>query len=272
MNIKDKADIPKKAGIYRIYNKIVDKSYIGSSINLKNRIHRHIYELNNQSHNNKHLLRCFNKYGEDSFSIHIELVFDQITIKELQNIEKQFILKYDTLQNGFNQILDNSTHFRTLNTCEQHVKHNRKLQSKAVYAICPKTGEIVYEFQSISDAAYFFKTSTSNISRVCKGSLNHVKKFIFCYKTEYNPENTYIKDISRKGVKFSENHKLKIKKALTKFKGIVIFKYDQDFNMIEEYVSISEAEKMNNIKKDTLRYRIDKKTLFGGYYWSSIKL
>jgi group I intron endonuclease len=55
------------AGIYIIINKIDDKRYIGSSINLSRRKNSHFRLLRNNKHSNKHLQNAYNKYGEDHF-------------------------------------------------------------------------------------------------------------------------------------------------------------------------------------------------------------
>lgn len=56
-----------KSGIYRlIVNK---KSYIGSSVNLDNRLREHCSDLNTGNHYNKKLLNAFKKYGKVHFEI-----------------------------------------------------------------------------------------------------------------------------------------------------------------------------------------------------------
>ena len=54
-------------GIYRITNKINNKVYIGSSINLSRRKTDHFSTLKNNRHRNSHLQRAFNLYGKDNF-------------------------------------------------------------------------------------------------------------------------------------------------------------------------------------------------------------
>jgi len=54
-------------GIYRIYNKITGKTYIGSSINISNRKYKHFWLLKNNNHDNIFLQNSFNKFGESEF-------------------------------------------------------------------------------------------------------------------------------------------------------------------------------------------------------------
>ncbi len=54
------------AGVYKIIDG-KDRVYIGSSVNMKNRISNHKRDLRNNRHSNKKLQRSWNKYGEEFF-------------------------------------------------------------------------------------------------------------------------------------------------------------------------------------------------------------
>lgn len=56
-----------KCGIYIFTNLENGKRYIGSSVDIYNRIHEHIHNLNNNKAHNKHFQNAWNKYGEDCF-------------------------------------------------------------------------------------------------------------------------------------------------------------------------------------------------------------
>lgn len=60
-----------KSGIYIITNIVNNKSYIGSSLDYKQRIRQHKYSLRNNKHYNKHLQSSFNKYGENNFTFNL---------------------------------------------------------------------------------------------------------------------------------------------------------------------------------------------------------
>lgn len=271
MYIYDKNQFPKLSGIYRIINIINNKCYIGSAVNLKLRLQKHYYELNKKIHNNKHLLRSYEKYGENNFKIEILEIFETINYNELLNLEKEYIKFFNSIELGYNQILDNSNYFKNLNKTAKHIENNKKLCSKPVYAINIQSGLIEYEFVSISDASRFFNTSSSNISQVCKNKLNYIKGYTFCYIVDYDKNKDYRKSLTRKGIKHSDTHRNNLKKAIVKFKGKKVYKYDLEYNLIEEFESMTECEKINNFKKDSLRYKIDNKTPFEGFYWSNTK-
>lgn len=89
--------------IYKIENLINHKSYIGQTIDYKRRKQTHIRELRKNEHYNKHLQDAWNKYGEENFDF-ISWKFENITQKELNNLEKEYIQKYDSLKSGYNLI------------------------------------------------------------------------------------------------------------------------------------------------------------------------
>lgn len=268
MYIYDKDQFPKLSGIYRIINIVNNKCYIGSAVNLKLRLQKHYYELNKKVHNNKHLLRSYEKYGENNFKIEILEIFENINYNELLNLEKEYIKFFNSIELGYNQMLDNSSYFKNLNKTKKHIENNKKQFSKPVYAINIITGLIEYEFISVSDTSRFFNTSSSNISRICKNKLNYIKGYTFCYIEDYDNSKDYKKPLTRKGIKFSETHYNNLKNAI---KGKTVYKYDLNFILIDEYKSMLEAERQNNLKKESLRYKIDKKTPFEGFYWLSTK-
>ncbi len=83
--------------IYKIINVINNNYYIGSTVDFKNRKRQHLWELNNNIHDNKHLQASFNKYGKEAFSFEIiECVLD---INKLIEREQYYI---DSLKPQYN--------------------------------------------------------------------------------------------------------------------------------------------------------------------------
>lgn len=72
-------------GIYKIKNNVNGKFYIGQSIDVEKRWKRHIWELNNCRHENRHLNNSWSKYGQSNFSFQIleECYKDDINSREL---------------------------------------------------------------------------------------------------------------------------------------------------------------------------------------------
>ena len=75
----------KIMGIYRIYNYVTNKSYIGSSVNIKERWQEHRRRLRNNTHENIFLQRAYNKYGKENFKFIIhEVVSDESKLIEIE--------------------------------------------------------------------------------------------------------------------------------------------------------------------------------------------
>lgn len=60
-----------RCGVYSIFNLENGKRYVGSSINIYNRLYEHLHNLRNNKAHNRHLQAAWNKYGEDSFKFNI---------------------------------------------------------------------------------------------------------------------------------------------------------------------------------------------------------
>lgn len=83
--------------IYKIYCTANDKTYIGSTTQpVKNRWSSHRSMLNRNIHDNIHLQRSWNKYGEDLF---VFKVVQECSVDELISTEKYWIDNTDNLFN-----------------------------------------------------------------------------------------------------------------------------------------------------------------------------
>jgi hypothetical protein len=60
-----------RCGIYKITNIITQDSYIGSSVNVKQRKNKHFSDLNLNKHFSLHLQRSYNKHGKQNFNFEI---------------------------------------------------------------------------------------------------------------------------------------------------------------------------------------------------------
>lgn len=98
-------DQRKLAGVYLITNKVNDKFYIGSSIDLLKRFYQHRWQLRNTCHPNRHLQAAWQKYDEENFEFSILKFCDPKNVIA----EEQFAL--DNLQPEYNhrKIADSNT-------------------------------------------------------------------------------------------------------------------------------------------------------------------
>ena len=77
-------------GIYMIQNKVNDKIYIGQAVNIKRRWKKYKKRLSGNHHNNKHLQKSWNKYGEDNFEFTILLECEK---SDLNMYEEYYIFE-----------------------------------------------------------------------------------------------------------------------------------------------------------------------------------
>ena len=88
-------------GIYKITNNINNKSYIGQSVNINDRLSWHKELLQHNNHPNIHLQNSVNKYGFENFRFEIieECDKDDLSIRE-----RYWISHYNSMNEGYNMI------------------------------------------------------------------------------------------------------------------------------------------------------------------------
>lgn len=87
--------------IYSIINKTNGKRYVGQTMNIERRLSVHKRKLTNNIHHSQKLQNAWNKYGETNFIFEYES-FQINSLEELSTLEKQYIKKYDSFENGYN--------------------------------------------------------------------------------------------------------------------------------------------------------------------------
>lgn len=92
-----------KVGIYRIYNNVTNKSYIGSSFNIEKRFKTRLSRLKNHSHHNVGLMADYEAYGESALEFEILKEYETpITRDDLYAEEDLFIAEYNAKTDGYN--------------------------------------------------------------------------------------------------------------------------------------------------------------------------
>lgn len=87
------------SGIYCIENLINSKKYIGKSYDIEKRWLNHKTKLSNKIHENNHLQKSWNKYGQENFNFYI---IEECPKEKLIEKEIFYISYFDTKVNGYN--------------------------------------------------------------------------------------------------------------------------------------------------------------------------
>lgn len=190
--------------VYKIRNIENENFYVGSSINVNKRLSKHLFELRKNIHNNLHLQRAYNKYGEDKFTIEI-LEFcnkDNIiereqyyidTLKPEYNICKIAYSTIGVIPSKETRLKMSKAHKDIKHTQESKEKMSRihlgkKLSNGHKLAISngmkkqvlqfDKQGNFIKEWNSVVEATKIY----SNVSPVLKGKRKTAGGFIWKYK------------------------------------------------------------------------------------------
>lgn len=109
MTYNDICNAPNHAGIYCFKNTVNGKCYIGQAVKLRSRLKYHWKAYSAHSVKNMCIYNAFYKYGIENFELQIlyeirdSLAYN--TKRRLDQLEKEYIEKYDSYKNGYNQTL-----------------------------------------------------------------------------------------------------------------------------------------------------------------------
>lgn len=231
--------------IYKIYNDVNDKVYIGqTTTSIQIRWTQHLSKSAYRE-DNSIIHKAINKYGEEHFNIEvIEIICqdDFVMIREELNKREIFWIKqYNTISpNGYNMLCGGGY---------------TPITSRKIYQfdLC---GNYIQEFDSISNALRHLNESTKNVRiQRCIGKDNYAFGFLWSYYKDYNPYDLYIKN-------------KKMRKSQDKNR-IPVNKYDLDDNYKGSYISGTAAAKdlgRNHSGNITDCCRHKTKTAYG-YKW-----
>jgi group I intron endonuclease len=185
-------------GIYQIKNLINNKCYIGQTVDLDKRKVDHFGRLRKNKHENQHLQKAFNKYGEDNFSFNILIYCENF---ELTKYEQFFSDCYKKLDFSYNmrECVDSNKGL----PCSEGAK--RKMSEK-------QKGEKAYNYKKV-----FSEETRNRISKKLKGishSEEHIKNLSLSLKNSPKMKNREHSEETKR--KISEAHKGKHNSEETK--------------------------------------------------------
>lgn len=236
-------------GIYKIVCLANSKVYIGSSINIQNRLDRHKYELKNNIHKNQYLQNVWNKYGELSFRFS---VLEECSKEELLEKENLYIFNNNSLSSeyGFNLVVAqrsndmecNSDYLQKLSLAKigKTPKNFELCISKLKRPILEYENDIfIREYSSAKECGDILNISHKNINNFLRGFTKSVR--------EYPNKKWIYKDGNpTRSIKKSQtpNHKK------GKFKKVI--QTDIDGNIINIYNSLNDTIKNLDLSKNTI--------------------
>lgn len=165
------------------------KFYIGITSNLAKRKYSHFYELKNNKHENCHLQRAFNKYGE--FKFQFGIIQKCRTRKRAMLREKYWIKYYDSYKNGFNQ----TTGGEGAPNCIIS-KETRKKLSIANKGNNSRKGQKISEEERIKRRLIFSGDGNSN-AKLNSFEVKEIRRFIKTNKKSFYPLYTIFEYLSK---------------------------------------------------------------------------
>jgi len=90
--------------IYQIINKETGLRYVGKTIDIEKRKRDHFRELKEGKHKNSKLQAAYNRYGREAFDFIYE-TFEIENNEELNTLEKLYIRKFNSFENGYNMTI-----------------------------------------------------------------------------------------------------------------------------------------------------------------------
>lgn len=181
------------SGIYKITNKVNNKFYIGSAIDLKHRSRQHKHMLNSNSHSSKYLQNSYNKYKSENF--YFEVIEycsnEQLLIREQHYIDT-LNPKYNMCPFAHNQLGYKHSPESILKMKESSKNipyevrryildcRNKKIFKPMIQY--DKDGNFIKEWSSLNEYRKVTGDKNTNISSVLSGKIKTASGYIFKYK------------------------------------------------------------------------------------------
>ena len=191
-------NLKNKSGIYCILNIQNNKKYIGSSINIWQRLQKHFSLLRNNKHENIILQNSFNKNGEDSF---ICFCLREHT-ENLTYLEQYYIdllnPQYNITKEVIRNILSQESRDKISETLKRRYQEGLTVSKHREIDVYNTNGQFINSFYSISDCSKELNIHQSSIIRVLTGKMQQCKGYIFYNKGENNIKTIEINPNTKK--------------------------------------------------------------------------
>lgn len=254
--------------IYKVVNKVNNKVYIGATSQTKeDRFNGHVSRANSGSLYPFH--KAIREFGRDNFTVvEVDTTTDP---DELKQLEKKYIKLFQSNDPnfGYNSTEGGEMVFITeamrlaMSNGQKGCEKPRLRKGVIQFA---STGEFLKEYSGMTEASKETGVSRAAILRMLKGEIKRGSKsnpYLWKWSSDYeeipskiDPKEVY-SDISYKS-SISDKCAKERDKYLTKTGNLYelqkpVLKYSADGKFIEEYPSVAEAARSNNMSPEALR-------------------
>lgn len=262
----------KKYEIYKITNKINGKIYIGITSNgYINRWKQHCTRaLCKKEHKKSKFHLAILKYGKEVFNV--ELIKTAYTYKEASYLERFYIKKYDSFEQGYNGDLGGYLRFISEDEKERISKKlkghkvseetKERIRRARAKQVIKKWSDEAKKKASETWKEYFKTHQGNRVGQ--KNSPEHRKRISESLKGRRPSDKCIENSIkAHKGKHLSEEHKRKIREnSVYHYKKIICLELNKKFD------SINEAAEFLHVKKCGIYAALQKRSETShGYHW-----
>lgn len=200
-------------GIYKIINIATGKYYVGSAVNIINRIKSHFNQLSNNKHHSKKLQNSYNKHGCDKF------LFETILFCKTEDLifyEQRSINTFNSFKYGYNSspTAGNILGYKHTEESKQKIA---LANSKRIHTIESRKKRSIAITGTILSKETKEKISKANKEQFSseEGKLSLLNRPAVTKKTKFKISQSLVGNNNSKGFKHTEETKLKVSKSLT---------------------------------------------------------